>query len=95
MADNEYDWPIFKRVGRRERRTELMMRRLGIDPLVLARLDNGEAVVRVQRTCFECKNGEACRRWLEENEQPIAQPEFCPNLEILRSCQRAAFWEEV
>ncbi len=88
MQNTEMRWPVFRRVARREKLTELMLDRLGIEPLSLARLDQGEAFQVVSRTCFECTKAHECRHWLAHADITETPPRFCPNLDTLQRCRK-------
>ena len=88
MPDPNFNWPIFRRVERRARRTQDMMERLDVDPLALVRLRQGEAYAEARQQCLMCGTSDKCLRWLEEEHTPDDVPEFCPNARIFVACRR-------
>lgn len=60
-----------------------MMRRLGIEPAggVLPQYALRYAAAR--RTCENCADKPACRRWLAAHEAAAFAPPFCPNGDTL------------
>lgn len=78
------DWPMFRRVERQATRLHEMIDRLGIDPVALVRLNNGEAYHEARAACLFCHKTDACLAWLDGTMQ-ADQPGFCPNLELLKS----------
>jgi hypothetical protein len=85
------DWPMLRHVERQERRMQEMMRRLGVDPVALARLRCGDAYAEARRRCLLCGcgvAGEECLRWLRQGPRSARRPEFCPNLSLFEACSR-------
>jgi hypothetical protein len=85
------NWPMLRHVERQERRMQEMMRRLGVDPVALARLRRGDAYAEACRRCLLCGCGDtrdACLRWLRQGPQSGRRPEFCPNLSLFEACRR-------
>ena len=81
-------WPKFRRVERRARRLHEMIERLDVDPVVLARLRQGEAYTEARTRCLLCGTSDKCLRWLEQEGTASKRPDFCPNLALLEACQR-------
>ena len=82
------DWSMHRRVEHQASRMDEMMDRLGVDPIALIRLRQGEAYAEARTQCLFCTASGTCRRWLEEPMQPDAPPDFCPNLPIFQACTK-------
>lgn len=87
MLNREPRWPMFHRVWRRAELTDRMIIELGIDPLVAARIDKGEAYCEACDICLTCPAARACRSWLNVTDQPPCPPDFCPNADFFESCR--------
>ena len=88
MSDKNSRWPICRQVEQRERRTERMIERLGVEPAALVRLRQGDVYADVRQACFECRNSDRCRLWLEMVDPQTSEPDFCPNLKTFVDCRR-------
>lgn len=88
MQDNICRWPVCRQVAQRERRTEHMMERLGVDAGALVRMRQGETFADVRRKCFECSYSRECRIWLDNNGVSDGEPQFCPNFKTFLECLR-------
>lgn len=83
------DWPMYRRVERQAVRMHEMMDRLGVDPVVFARLRQGEAYAEARSHCLFCKRADECLRWLESESVPHNAPTFCPSLPLFEACLKA------
>ncbi len=83
------DWPMSRRVEEQAVQLHEVMSRLGIDPVQMARRDQGAAYADARRTCLFCPVSHHCRAWLD-GEPDHRRPEFCPNLPIFEACQDLA-----
>lgn len=70
---------MYNRVLHQAQRMDDMMRRLGVDPALAARLDEGQAFARARVVCLVCPFAEACGRWLHQDAAVSEPPAFCPN----------------
>jgi len=78
---------MHRRVERQAVRMHEVMERLGVDPVALARSQQGDAYAEARARCLFCKSADVCLRWLESHEQPPQQkPDFCPNLPLFEAC---------
>lgn len=78
--------PKFRQVERQASRMHEMMERLDVDAVKLVRRDQGEAYAKARTRCLNCGETEKCLRWLSAFEEFIERPEFCPNLDVFKSC---------
>jgi hypothetical protein len=69
-------------------RMRKLMRRLNVDPGMLARLRRGDALTEARTMCFFSGTSEKCLRWLDDPAQGDGRPEFCPNLALFEACKR-------
>jgi len=88
MSQERARWPMFRRVERRAKRTQDMIRRLNVDPLQLVRLKHGEAYAEARERCLHCGSSDKCLRWLSAEPPSEVMPEFCPNLRLFLKCRR-------
>lgn len=79
--------PMAPRVERRARRMHEMMKRTGADPVLVARLRDGEAYSEARARCMNCGTTDKCLRWLDQSKSN-RRPEFCPNLSMFEDCAR-------
>jgi len=79
MREPTQTWCRFQQVQRQAEHLGEVMDRLNVDALTAARLENGEAFARAQRTCLECRFERHCRRWLDAAIVMEGPPTFCPN----------------
>ncbi len=86
MSDFCYSRPMLDRVFQQAELMDRMMERVGVDPGVAARADQGMAWYEARTRCIACSHEPACRRWLERAEALPAPPEFCANTAFFRSC---------
>jgi hypothetical protein len=80
-------WPMFDRVLRRARRMDDMMERMGGDPALAARQDQGSAYARARTVCLVCPFTDRCKQWLQASGEP-APPPFCPNAAFFAASRR-------
>src|SRR5262245_32559696 len=88
MRDSDKRWPMFNRVLHQAQRMDDMMRRLGADPSLAARLDEGKAFARARVVCLVCPFEDACRRWLAQATDAAEPPAFCPNAKFFAAVRR-------
>ncbi|HRN87876.1 DUF6455 family protein [Hyphomicrobium sp.] len=82
------EWPLCRLVERRANRMSVVMDRLGVDALTLARRDGGRAYAEARTTCLHCPYAQDCLNWLDEEPPSSGRPVFCPNLELFESCRK-------
>lgn len=83
------DHPMVRHVERQAIRMHEMMDRLDVDPVKLARTAGGDAYAEARTRCLHCTDARACLDWLEADAgASCAEPEFCPNLALFRTCRR-------
>jgi len=78
------DSPKMRQVERQARRMHDMMDRLNVDAGKLVRLDQGDAYAAARARCLTCCETERCLNWLETPPADNDQPDFCPNVELLK-----------
>ena len=88
MSQERVRWPMFRRVERRAKRTQDMIRKLDVDPLQLVRIKQGEAYAEARERCLHCGSSDKCLRWLTAELPSDALPEFCPTLKLFLRCRR-------
>ncbi len=86
MSTKEPRWPMFYRVRRREKLTDRMIGEMGVDPIVAARLDKGNAYREACANCLTCSAAGDCRNWLDAAERLPLPPDFCPNSRFFERC---------
>ena len=86
MLSREPRWPMFHRVWRRAELTDRMVCELGINPIVAAKLDDGNAYPEACITCLTCAAPSTCRAWLDTSERAPLAPDFCPNVQFFQRC---------
>jgi hypothetical protein len=79
-------WPMFRKVWRREKLIERMIGEMGIDQVVAARLDRGDAYSEASAKCLACSAQSECRSWLEASDGLPLPPDICPNDEFFKRC---------
>ena len=87
MPNREPRWPMFHRVWRRAELTDRMINELGVDPIVAARLDKGEAYCEAFAICLPCPAARVCRNWMTAEGHHEQPPDFCPNAGFFGRCQ--------
>lgn len=83
-------WPVTHHVENRARRLNDVIARVGIDPVQLARLDQGEAYLEARKICIECHHAVTCLKWLETPRENSEPPHFCPNFPLFDHLEREA-----
>ena len=86
MPNRKPRWPMFRRVWRRADLTDRMIAETGIDPIVAARLDKGDAYREASANCLTCPMASCCRNWLDAAERLPLPPGFCPNSRFFERC---------
>ena len=86
MRNFSYSWPMHSRVFRQAELMDRMMARVGVNPAVAARVDQGAAWFEARTNCISSCHEHVCRNWLERSERLSMPPDFCPNAEFFRSC---------
>ena len=81
-------WPLFRRVLRRQRLMDAMMKASGVDVLETIRVDAGQAFLDARSKCRNCHNERQCRLWIQSGEVGRDAPDFCPNSTLFRKCKR-------
>jgi hypothetical protein len=83
---------MLDRVLQQAQRMEDMMRRLGVDPAVAARKEQGTAFARARGVCMRCPSAPQCARWLAQSAGTgLAEPpRFCPLAAFFASLPPAA-----
>ncbi len=87
MPNREPRWPMFQRVWRRAELTDRMITELGIDPIVAARLERGDAYHQACTICLTCPAARNCRNWLNSSDLHSRPPHFCPNSNFFANCR--------
>ena len=83
-------WPVTQHVENRARRLNDMIARVGIDPVQLVRLRQGEAYLEARKICIECHHAVTCLQWLDTPHENSEQPDFCPNFPLFDRLKREA-----
>ena len=83
------EWPLCRLVERRANRMTVVMDKLGVDALTLARRDGGCAYALARTTCLQCPYAQDCLNWLDADPPSSERPVFCPNLKLFESCRKA------
>ena len=86
MPNRELRWPMFRRVWRRAELTDRMIAESGVDPVVAARLDNGDAYREACANCLTCPVAAECRNWRDAAEHLPLPPDFCLNSRFFERC---------
>jgi len=79
-------WPQTERVWRQFAQLDIVLERLGIDPVLAARKSGGRAMATARDVCLGCIRQRECSQRLEGRQQVFSILEFCPNAEFLRGC---------
>jgi hypothetical protein len=89
MSDFCYGRPTVNRVLRQAELMDRMLQRLGVDPAVAARLENGMAWYEARSQCIDCHSEPQCKEWLKRApvEPSIEPPAFCHNFAFFRRCK--------
>jgi hypothetical protein len=80
---------MHRRVERQAVRMHEIMERLGVDPVALARLQQGQCYAEARARCLFCKSADTCLRWLESEATSPDVPDFCPNLPLFEASRTA------
>jgi len=86
MSDFCVSWPMLNHVLSQAKLMDEMMSRLGVDPAVAVRVDQGAAFYEARTRCIDCSSVESCRCWLASLEAPPQPPNFCPNEAFFEDC---------
>ena len=86
MSDFCYGWPVYNRVFRQAELMDRMMERMGVDPSVAVRRENGMAWYEARTRCIDCVHERRCRSWFEPSSSSGAEPDFCPNARFFQEC---------
>lgn len=86
MPEQGPRWPMFQRVWRRAALTDRMIDELGIEPIIAARLDKGEAYRQACTICLTCPAARPCRNQLDLGEGLASVPNYCPNRHFFEAC---------
>jgi Family of unknown function (DUF6455) len=88
MSDFCYSRPMLNRILQQAELMDFMMERLGIDPVVAARLENGMAWYDARSQCIACHSERQCQEWVKRapTEPSIGPPDFCHNTAFFRCC---------
>lgn len=65
-----------------------MMERMGADPALAARQDQGSAYARARTVCLVCPFTDDCGQWLAQASGEPPPPRFCPNAAFFASSRR-------
>ncbi len=77
------NWPITRHIECRAQQLDQMVERLDVDPLRLARLQQGDTYAHARRVCIECHHAVDCVAWLARLPDEAERPGFCPNFPLL------------
>ena len=86
MSDFCFSWPTLNHVLSQAKLMDEMMSRLGVNPAVAARVDQGAAFYEARTRCIACPSVESCRCWLATLEASPRPPNFCPNEAFFEDC---------
>ena len=86
MPNRKPRWPMFRRVWQRAELTDRMIVESGVNPVVAARLDKGDAYREACANCLTCSVVDECRNWLDAAERLPLPPGFCPNSRFFERC---------
>lgn len=81
-------WPMTRLVERQATRMQEMMDQLNVDGAALARIRQGAVYMEARTRCLACEHSERCLKWLDSKPAADIQPDFCPNLDLFKQCQR-------
>lgn len=85
------EWMMHRTVERQAIRMQKMMERLNVDAVEFIRLKHGDVYAKARSTCLFCQNSDLCLKWLDRGVD--GSPDFCPILEILKTCSRVQVGE--
>lgn len=73
--------PMLRKVCERIELFDRMLQRIGVPLVVVARLDQAQALHTTRAKCIECVHATKCREWLSRPlpEQSPPPPAFCPS----------------
>ena len=74
-------------VAQSERRMTSMLKRIGLDPVLVSSGDTEAIMTEVRQRCRSCATEDVCERWLAGED--IDEFEFCPNREVFESMKEA------
>lgn len=86
MRSHPKNWSQSEIVWRQFALMDLVMERVGADPLVAARKRGGSALADARKTCLACPVHRQCRDWLERGGDLARHAELCPNAGFFREC---------
>lgn len=84
VQPGERRWPKSEKVWRQFTLLDLVMERMGADPLAAARKDGGTMLANARGTCLGCLLHRECRDLLEAMVDPAG---FCPNADFFAQCR--------
>ena len=82
MLERKPQWPLQRHVWDQEALMDRVMARLGIEPLVAVRSNQGRDIIAARDRCVACQSNRNCARWLDAAVVLSAAPVFCPNAQI-------------
>jgi len=91
MSDYCYSLAKMEHIVSQAESMDRMLERVGVDPTVAARVENGMALYEARTRCLECPSARRCKAWLADvssDHHPKA-PDFCPNELFFRYCNPA------
>ena len=88
MHQHDMRRPMFNRVLQQAQRMEDMMKRLGVDPGLAARQEQGRAFPRARTICLLCPSAGRCERRLVQAKDNPEPPDFCPITSFFASRHR-------
>jgi Family of unknown function (DUF6455) len=65
---------------------ERMIQRMGVSPVVAARVDGGMALREARTKCMFCRREDECQDWLGGKTGSGDPREFCPNVAFFQHC---------
>jgi hypothetical protein len=95
MSDFCYSWQMFSRIFQQAELMDRMMKVVGVDPAVAARVDTSQAWYEARTNCISCCHECECRNWLECSEGLPVPPNFCPNVEFFHRCKDAGVGDQL
>lgn len=87
MSSHAHFWPQTRRIWRQFAQMDLMMARMGVDPLLAIRESSGSSMAQARDICLNCKLQRECLSWLDQPNDPAHDTGFCPNEEFFRRTQ--------
>ena len=88
MSDFCFSWPMLNHVLSQAKLMDEMMSRLGVDPAVAVRVDQGAAFYEARTRCIDCSSVESCRCLLASSEASPVAPDVCPNAAFFEECAK-------